>query len=73
MVKMSASDRQQAPSSYPFAHPKQRCEFSMVQVLDQQLLLCDALQKFIYKQILYLELNMLALRNPSSVLAMSDL
>jgi hypothetical protein len=73
MVKIGVSDRQQAPPSYPFARPEQRCGFSMEYVLDQEFLLCNALQRLIYKQILSLELNMLALRNPSSVLAMWDL
>ena len=73
MVKTCVSDRQQAPSSYPFACPEQRCRFSMELVLDQELLLCNTLQKLIYKEILSLELNMLALRNASSDLAMWDL
>jgi hypothetical protein len=44
--------------SRPFARPKQRCGFSM---LDQELLQCNTLQKLIYKSILPLELSKLVL------------
>ena len=30
MVKIGVSDHQQAPTSYPFARPKQICGFSML-------------------------------------------
>ena len=58
MVKIGVSDYQQAPPSYPFAHPEQTCGFSM---LDQELLQCNAQQKLIYKPILSLELSKLVL------------
>ena len=63
MVKMGVSDRQQAPPSYPFAVLSTDAGLAWNRLLDQELLLCNALQRLVYKQILSLELNMLALRN----------
>jgi len=62
-VKMGVSDRQQAPPSYPFAVLSKDAGLAWNRLLDQELLLCNALQRLVYKQILSLELNMLALRN----------
>jgi hypothetical protein len=58
MFKMGVSDHRQASLSYPFARPKQRCRFSL---LDQELLQCNTLQRLIYKPILSLELSKLVL------------
>ena len=63
MVKMGLSDRQQAPPSYPFDVLNKDAGLAWNRLLDQVLLLCNALQRLVYKQILSLELNMLALRN----------
>ena len=63
MVKTGVSDRQQAPPSYPFAVLSKDAGLAWNRLLDQELLLCNAVQRLIYKQILSLELNMLALRN----------
>ena len=63
MVKIGVSDRQQTPSSYPFAVLSKDAGLAWNRLLDQELLLCNALQRLVYKQILSLELNMLALRN----------
>ena len=63
MVKMGVSDRLQAPSSYPFAVLSKDASLAWNRLLDQELLLCNALQRLVYKQILSLELNMLVLRN----------
>ena len=63
MVQMGVSDRQQAPPSYPFAILSKDAGLAWNRLLDQELLLCNALQRLVYKQILSLELNMLALRN----------
>ena len=64
MVKTDVSDRQQAPPSYPFAVLSKdaglvwnRCWIRSCYYI------CNALQRLVYKQILSLELNMLALRN----------
>ena len=63
MVKMGVSDRQQAPPSYPFVVLSKDAGLAWNRLFDQELLLCNALQRLVYKQILSLELNMLALRN----------
>ena len=63
MVKTGVSDRQQAPPSYPFAVLSKDAGLAWNRLLDQKLLLYNALQRLVYKQILSLELNMLALRN----------
>ena len=63
MVKMGVSDHQQAPPSYPFAVLSKNAGLAWNRLLDLELLLCNALQRLVYKQILSLELNMLALRN----------
>jgi hypothetical protein len=63
MVKTGVSDRQQASPSYPFAVLNKDAGLAWNRLLDQELLLCNALQRLVYKQILSLELNMLALRN----------
>ena len=73
MVKMGVSDHQQEPSSYPFAVLSKDVGLAWNRLLDQELLLCNTVQRLVYKQILSLELNMLALRNSPSVLAMWDL
>ena len=61
MVQIGVSDRQQAPPCYPFAVLSKDAGLAWNRLLDQKLLLSNALQKLIYKQILSLELNMLAL------------
>ena len=58
MVKIGVSDHQQAPPSYTFARPEQRCGFSM---LDLELFQYNTLQKLIDKPILSLELSTLVL------------
>jgi hypothetical protein len=63
MVKIGVSDRQHAPPSYPFAVLSKDAGLEWNWLLDQELLLCNALQRLVYKQILSLELNKLALRN----------
>ena len=63
MVKTSVSHYQQAPPSYPFAVLGKDAGLAWNRLLDQELLLCNALQRLVYKQILSLELIMLALRN----------
>ena len=62
MVKMGVSDRPQAAPSYPFAVLSKDAGLAWNRLLDQELLLCNALQRLVYKQILSLELIMLALR-----------
>ena len=51
MVKMGVSDRQQAPPSYPFAVLSKDVGLAWNRLLDQELLLCNALQRLVYKQI----------------------
>ena len=63
IVKTGVSDRQQAPPSYPFVVLSKDAGLEWNRLLDQELLLCNALQRLVYKQILSLELNILALRN----------
>ena len=63
MVKIGVSDCQQAPPSYRFAVLSKDAGLAWNRLLDQELLLRNALQRLVYKQILSLELNMLALRN----------
>ena len=63
MVKTGVSDHQQAPPSYPFAILSKDVGLAWNRLLGQELLLCNALQRLVYKQILSLELNMLALKN----------
>ena len=63
MVKTGVSDRQKAPPSYPFGVLSKDAGLAWNRLLDQELLLCNAPQRLVYKQILSLELNMLALRN----------
>jgi hypothetical protein len=63
MVKIGVSDHQQASPSYPFVVLSKDAGLAWNRLLDQELLLCNALQRLIHKQILSLELNMLALRN----------
>ena len=63
MVKTGVSDRQQAPPRYPFAVLSKDTGLAWNSLLDQEFLLCNALQRLVYKQILSLELNMLALRD----------
>jgi hypothetical protein len=63
MVKMGVSDRQQAPPSYPFAILSKDAGLAWNRCWIRSCILCNALQSLVYKQILSLELNMLALRN----------
>ena len=63
MVKRGVSDRQQAPPSCLFTVLSKDAGLAWNRLLDQKLLLCNALQRLVYKQILSLELNMLALGN----------
>ena len=63
MVKTGVSDRQQAPPSYSFAVLSKDADLAWNRLLDQESLLCNAQQRLVYKQILSLKLNMLALRN----------
>ena len=63
MLKTSVSDRQEAPPCYPFVVLSKDVGLAWNRLLHQELLLCNTLQRLIYKQILSLELNMLALRN----------
>ena len=55
MVKMGVSDRQQAHPSYPFAVLSKNAGLAWNRFLDYGLLLCNALQRLVYKQILSLE------------------
>ena len=62
MVKTDVSDRQQAPLRYPFTVLGKDVGLAWHRVLDQELRLCNTLQRLVYKQIISLELNMLSLR-----------
>jgi hypothetical protein len=73
MVKIDVSDRQQALPSCPFVVLSKDADLAWSRLLDQELLLYNALQRLVYKQILPLELNTLALEISPSVLAMWSL
>ena len=63
MVKIGVSDHQQAPPSYPFVVLSKDVGLAWNRCWIRGCVLCNALQRLVYKQILSLELNMLVLRN----------